>query len=92
MTMQKFCLSLHYNGASSYIFVNGTEIIKFKAKNSEVNPIPLCIGKILEDLSVDDLKRTGFYGYVYYFSIDYYIAVGDTLDIDKYLMKRMIQY
>ena len=23
---KKFCLSLHYNGASSYLFVNGTEI------------------------------------------------------------------
>ena len=28
----KFCLSLHYNGGNSYLFVNGTEIIKFKAK------------------------------------------------------------
>ena len=33
---QKFCLSLHYNGANSYLFVNGTEIHKFKAKNSEI--------------------------------------------------------
>ena len=23
---KKFCLSLHYNGANSYLFVNGTEI------------------------------------------------------------------
>ena len=30
----KFSLSLHYNGANSYLFVNGTEIIKFKAKDS----------------------------------------------------------
>ena len=29
----KFCLSLHYNEANSYLFVNGTEIIKFKAKD-----------------------------------------------------------
>ena len=28
-----FCLSLHYNGANSYLFVNGTEIVKFKAKD-----------------------------------------------------------
>ena len=28
----KFCLSLHFNGANSYLFVNGTEIITFKAK------------------------------------------------------------
>ena len=26
----KFCLSLHYNGGNSYLFVNGTEIIKLK--------------------------------------------------------------
>ena len=33
---KKFCLSLHYNGANSYLFVNGTEIYKFKAKDSEL--------------------------------------------------------
>ena len=32
----KFCLSLHHNGTNSYLFVNGTEIIKFKAKDSEI--------------------------------------------------------
>ena len=32
----KYCLSLHYNGANSYLFVNGTEIIKFKAKDSNI--------------------------------------------------------
>ena len=32
----KFCLSLHYNVVNSYLFVNGTEIIKFKAKDSEI--------------------------------------------------------
>ena len=31
---KKFCLSLHYNGDNSYLFVNGTEIHKFKAKDS----------------------------------------------------------
>ena len=33
---KKNCLSLHYNGANSYLFVNGTEIYKFKAKDSEI--------------------------------------------------------
>ena len=28
---KKFCVSLHYNGANSYLFGNGTEIYKFKA-------------------------------------------------------------
>ena len=27
---KKFCLSLHYNGASSYLFVNGKESLKQK--------------------------------------------------------------
>ena len=31
----KYCLSLHYNGANSYLFANGVEIIKFKTKDSE---------------------------------------------------------
>ena len=34
-TKKKFCLSLHYNGANSYLSVNGTEIIKFKPKYSQ---------------------------------------------------------
>ena len=29
VTKRKFCLSLHYNGADCYLFVNGTEIYKF---------------------------------------------------------------
>ena len=34
VTKKKFCLSLHYNGANSYLLVNGTEMHKFKAKDS----------------------------------------------------------
>ena len=33
---KKFCLSLHYNRANNYLFVNGTEIIKFQANNTEI--------------------------------------------------------
>ena len=33
----QFCLSLHYNGDNSYLFVNGKEIYKFKANNKKVN-------------------------------------------------------
>ena len=71
VTKKKFCLSLHYNGANSYLFVNGTEIIKFKAKDSEIVASPLCLGNISKDWSTDNMKRTGFNGYVYEFSVDY---------------------
>ena len=40
---KKFCLSLHYNGANSYLFVNGKEIHKFKAKDSVIVATPLCL-------------------------------------------------
>ena len=40
VTKKLFCLSLHYNGENSYLFVNGTEIYKFKAKDSEIVAIP----------------------------------------------------
>ena len=80
----KFCLSLHYNGANSYLFVNGTEIIKFKAKDSEITAYPLCLGNISKDWSVDNMKKTGLKGYVYDFSVDYdTIAFSDILDIHK---------
>ena len=85
----KFCLILHYNEASIYLFVNGTEIIKFKAKDPEVATYLLYLGNISKDWSVDNLKKTGL-RYVYDFSVDYdAIAVSDILDIHKYLMKKM---
>ena len=89
VTKQKFCLRSHYNGASSYLFVSGTEIYKFKAKDSEIVAIPLCLGNISKDWSVDNKKKTGFNGYVYDFSVDYDATdVDDIKDIHKYLMKK----
>ena len=54
---KKFCLSLHYNGANSYLFVNGTEIYKFKAKDSEIVASPLCLGNISKNWSTDNMKK-----------------------------------
>ena len=71
---KKFCLSLHENGADSYIFVNGTEIYKFKTKDSEIVASPLCLGNISKDWSTNNIKKTGFKGYIYNFSVDYYNA------------------
>ena len=89
VTKKKFCLSLHYNGANRYLFVNGTEIYKFKAKDSEIVETPLCLGNISKDWSVDNMKRTGFNGYVYGFSVDYdTTAIDDILDFHKYLMRK----
>ena len=54
---KKFYLSLHYNGANSYLFVNGTEIYEFKTKDSEIVATPVCLGNISKDWSKDNMKK-----------------------------------
>ena len=72
VTEKKLCLRLHYNGANSYLLVNGAEIIKFEAKDSEI------VATLSKDWSVDNMKKAGFNP----------ITVDDILDIHKYLMKK----
>ena len=62
-TVVRFCLRLHYNGDNSYLFVNGKEMIKFKAKDSETVEDLLCLGNISKDFSESNMK-TGLYGSV----------------------------
>ena len=57
LTKKKFCLSLHYNKSNSYLIVNGREIIKFKAKDSEIVASPLCLGNISKDWLIDNMKK-----------------------------------
>ena len=88
VTKNKFCLRLHYNGANSYLSVNGIEIYKFIAKDSDIVASPLCLGNISKDWSVDNMKKTGFTSYVYDFSVDYEAtSLDDIKNIHKYLMK-----
>ena len=61
ITKKTFCLSLHYNGGNSYLFVNGTEIIKFKAKDSEIVASPLCLGNISKDWSTGNTRKNRAY-------------------------------
>ena len=62
--LKKYCLSLHYNRADSYLFVNGVKLYQLKAKNSETNAAPLCFGNVSKAFSVDNMKKTELYGYV----------------------------
>ena len=92
VTKNKFCLSLHYNGTKSYLFVHSTEIYKFKAEDSEIVASPLCLGNISKDWSTDNIyikKKKGFNGYVYDFSVGYDATDFDDIkDIPKYLTKK----
>ena len=78
---KKLYLSLHYNGASSYLFVNGTDIHKFIHN--------LCLGNVSKDLSASNMKKSGFNDDIYDFSVDYdAVNVDDILDFHKPLLKK----
>ena len=76
---KKICLSLHYSSDNSYLYVNGIQIVKFKAKDSEIGPYPLCLADISKDFSSSN--ATGLYGYFYYFSVDYKAISNDKIHI-----------
>ena len=63
-------LSLEYNGRNSFLFVNATKIYQFKAKDSEMKPCLLCLGNILKDFTISNMKKTGLKGNVQFFSVD----------------------
>ena len=54
---RKFCLSLHYNGNNSFLFITATKIYQFKAKDSEIKKYRLCLGNILGNLSANKMKK-----------------------------------
>ena len=84
-----FCLSLHYNGDNSYLFVNGKEIINCKAKEYEIVPCRLCLGNILKDSTVPYILKTGLTGYIHNFTVDYWAITNDKiLGVHKYLIKK----
>ena len=85
---RKFCLSFHYNGSKSFLYVHATKIHQLKAKDSEIKRYRLLLGNISKDFSVDNIKKTGLNGNVYDFNVDYNaIDTNNIIDIHKYLMK-----
>ena len=86
-----FCLNLHYNGDDSYLFANGKQVTKFKAKDSEIKANQLTLGSISTstNLSSSDIEDSKYYGNFYDFSVDYSAITNDEiLDIHNYLMKK----
>ena len=79
---------MHYNGDKSYLFVNGKEIINFKAKDSAIVLHPLCLGGISKEFRSQIANNVGLTGYIYDFSVDYWAIANDKiLNIHKYLTK-----
>ena len=76
---KQFCSSLHYNRENNYLFVNDVGIHEFKANSSEIKSVPLCLGNVSEDVSVDNIKATGLYRYVFDFSVDQSAIAADDI-------------
>ena len=82
-------MSLHYNGNNSYLYVNGKEVTKFKAKHSESIKYPMCLGGLSKDYNKNSRQNTGLYGNNYGLSVDYSAISNDKIhDIHAYLMKK----
>ena len=87
---KKFVLSLHYNGNKSYLIVNGKQELTFKAKNDQMQIVKLCLGNLSSDWTTAESQKTGFYGKIYDFVVDYDQAtsIGTYYDFHRYLMTK----
>ena len=84
----KFVLSLHYNGDDSYLFVNGRQELKFKCKTDQFVKEELCIGNLSDQRTASESEKTGLYGNIYDFVVDYeeILGVKTIYDMHRYLM------
>ena len=64
----KFCLSLHYNGDESYLYVNETEICKFKVKDN-ISLYNFCLGSVSKSFTKDEQSEISLKRYCD-FSVD----------------------
>ena len=87
---KKFIISFHYNGDESYFFVNGRQELKFKAKTDQLVKEKLCIGNLSDQWAASESEKTGLYGSIYDFVVDYEQIVGvkTIYDMHRYLMTK----
>ena len=85
---KKFVLSLHYNGDDSYLFVNGRQELKFKCKTDQLVKEKLCIGNLSDQWTTSESEKTGLYGNIYDFVVDYeqVLGVKTIYDMLRYLI------
>ena len=79
---------MHYNGDDSYLFVNGRQELKFKAKTDQLVKEKLCIGNLSDQWTTSESEKTGVYGNIYDFVVNYkpIVGVDPIYDMHRYLM------
>ena len=87
---KKFVLSLLYNGDNSYLFVNGRQELKFKDKTDQLVKEKLCIGNLSDQSTTSESEKTGVYGKIYDFVVDYeqFSGVKAIYDMRRYLITK----
>ena len=87
---KKFVLSLHYNGNNSYLFVNGKQELKFKCKTNQLVTENLCLGNFSKQWTKSESEKTGLYGKIYDFVVDYKTIndVKKIYNMHRYLMTK----
>ena len=86
----KFVLSLHYNGDDSYLFVKDRQELKFKCKTDQLVKEKLCIGNLSDQWTARESEKTGLYGNIYDFVVDYeqILGVKAIYDMHRHLMTK----
>ena len=87
---KKFVLRLHYNDDESYLFVNGKQELKFKCKTDQLVKEKLCLGNLSDKWTTSESEKTGLYGNIYDFVVDYKTIYGvrPIYDMHRYLMTK----
>ena len=72
------------------MFVNGAQELNFKSKNDQIISEGLCLGKLSGEWTKSESEKTGLYGNIYDFVVDYKPIVGvDPIhDMHRYLMTK----
>ena len=85
---KKIVLSLHYNDNDSYLFVNGRQELKFKCKTDQLIKEKICLGNLSNQWTTSESEKTGLYGNIYDFVIDFeqILGVNPIYDMNRYLM------
>ena len=85
---KKIVLSLRHNGDNSYLFVNGRQKLKFKAKTDQLVKKKLYIRNLSDQWTRSEPEKTGVYGKIYDFVVDYeqISGVKTIYDVRRYLM------
>ena len=81
---KKIMLSLHYNGANSYLFVNGRQELKFKTKTDQL------VRNLSDQWTTSESEKTRLYGNIHDFVVDYeqIVDVKAIYDMYRYLMAK----